>query len=201
MTNSCRGGPRKIPLMYAYQTLNESGTINRPEVLVEDLGRLEEDGLVRVAELVQYFGRPVDFRNYKARYLHNIPQEDWQFVVELNPRSRAYCRRYITRSRSSSPPSSGSSSRSSSPLPKSRRLKMKTKLGTQSQGDAIPNDESMMFIRPANDECDDKDVNLPLPVCQGIQRVCRYYGKDRKYEKFKDDKSEKNRYKFKVKYV
>lgn len=62
-------------------------------------------------------------------------------------------------------------------------------------------DESYMTIKPANDECDDTDVNLPLPVCQGIRRVCRNYKANRQYGDYEDENDEDDRYLFHVQYA
>lgn len=57
-----------------------------------------------------------------------------------------------------------------------------------------------MSIKSSGDECDEYDVNLPIPVCQGIRRVCRAYDSRRKYTKFPPDSSEDDQYIFDVNY-
>lgn len=34
------------------------------------------------------------------------------------------------------------------------------------------------------------DLNLPMPVCQGIRRVCAFHDKSRKYKKYQKDGSD-----------
>ncbi|GFR02532.1 uncharacterized protein TNCT_537761 [Trichonephila clavata] len=99
-----------------------------------------------------------------------------------------YIRRYL----STSPPSS----RSSSPR---RRLKMKAFVGPARMSD-VSDDESVISIDPLNDECDNTNVNLPKPLCQGIRRVCRYYDKDRRYRPYDRDSSENDQYAFNLSY-
>ncbi|GFR14083.1 uncharacterized protein TNCT_516421 [Trichonephila clavata] len=95
---------------------------------------------------------------------------------------------YIHCCLSTSPPSSRS------PSPR-RRLKMKAFVGQARMSD-VSDDESVISIDPINDECDNTNVNLPKPLCQGIRRVCRYYNKDRRYRPFDRDSSENDQYAF-----
>ncbi|GFR31248.1 uncharacterized protein TNCT_319311 [Trichonephila clavata] len=85
-----------------------------------------------------------------------IPDEYWINTLHENPRVMPYIRRYL----STSPPSSRS------PSPR-RRLKMKAFVGPARMSD-VSDDESVISIDPLNDECDNTNVNLPKPLCQGI---------------------------------
>lgn len=62
-------------------------------------------------------------------------------------------------------------------------------------------DKSTLTIDPSHDECDEIDVNLPIPTCKAIRKVCRNYDSRRRYLPYTEDGSEGKQYNFKVKYI
>lgn len=179
------------------------------------------DGLtVRVADLYPFFATPKDFKVYKQQL--QFSPEHWSRVhSRANSKTlKRYARKYELdrsefpcRSRSSSVasprrrrgrPRKSPRRRSTSPARRTRsgRYKIKSKLGRMSreERDSADDDESVLSIRSSNDECDDTDVNLPIPVCQGIRRVCRNYDRNRRYTDFPRDPSEDKNYIFEVGY-
>ncbi|GBN19711.1 hypothetical protein AVEN_261792-1 [Araneus ventricosus] len=96
------GIPRKVPISYAYELLQEYA-IDHPNGLVRivnlsDMERIAEDRehtIVRLAKLQQFFYRARDFRTFKREYFRNIPNEYWEDVVRENPRNRPYVRKYL----------------------------------------------------------------------------------------------------------
>lgn len=54
----------------------------------------------------------------------------------------------------------------------------------------IQQGHSVLFVNEAFN-----DLNLPMPVCQGIRRVCAFHDKSRKYAKYQKDNSDKYDYK------
>lgn len=61
-------------------------------------------------------------------------------------------------------------------------------------------ENSLISIDPSGDECDNQDVNLPLPACQAINKVCRNYNKYRQYIPYDTDNTEQSDYQVRVKY-
>ncbi|GFQ78276.1 uncharacterized protein TNCT_250221 [Trichonephila clavata] len=149
---------------------------------------VDHQSLVPVTKLKSFFRHAKTFTEFKANYLQTIPDEYWINTLHENPRVMPYIRRYL----STSPPSSRS------PSPR-RRLKMKAFVGPARMSD-VSDDESVISIDPLNDECDNTNVNLPKPLCQGIRRVCRYYDKDRRYRPYDRDSSENDQYAFNLSY-
>lgn len=210
--------PDKIPLVTAYDLLNQcTRGFSRPSaVSMEELENLSihHRQMVKVSQLARFFKTRSDYLSFRDSI--EVPRKDWQTVVECEPSLARFANRYLStpltaspkkrRSRSSrsssrSSRSSSRSSRSRSPSPKPGRrgrFKMKVKLGRWSESDSAEEDESLLSIDPSHDECDETDVNLPIPVCKGIRRVCRHYDARRRYAKFPKDTSENNVYAFKV---
>lgn len=214
MPRSNNRGPQKIPVTFATSVLSKQPPGLVPTYNLSQVFALRNHGLVQVKLLSRFFQNAKMFRQFKMSRLKDVPVSNWREVWKIYPESRKYCKRFMPRGSfsradeggrdgSSSDGSSNKSFRPSSPAAGNRkRLKMKAKLGSMdsSDEDVVSDEESTLFINPSNDECDEEDVNLPMPVCRGIRRVCRNYGPDRKYKKFKNDKSEKERYAFRVKY-
>lgn len=61
--------------------------------------------------------------------------------------------------------------------------------------------KSTLTIDPSHDECDEIDVNLPIPTCKAIRKVCRNYDSARRYMPYKADGSEGKDYNFNIRYV
>lgn len=199
--------PIKIPIEYAYDTLNDSqrGYDDVYPVDMHDLERIaiNNGALVEVKRLRNLFMNGRAFQEFKNAL--SVPDNYWQRATFTDPSIRPYARRHMTRPLSPVP---GSPRRSPSPArrgrPQSRRspLKMHSKLGELSDDeiDRVDSDVSVMSIRPNQDECDDQDVNLPLPTCKAIRKICRYYDRDRRYMPYTPDNSENKRYRFNVSY-
>lgn len=107
--------------------------------------------------------------------------------------------RSSSQSRSGSSPGSASSSSSSSrkrtrPAPKRSRFKGKVQAFLTNQPSTVENqilkDHSVLFLNKKY-----RDLNLPIPVCQGIRRVCAFHDKSRKYSKYQNDNSDNFEYK------
>ncbi|GFS61831.1 uncharacterized protein TNCV_4345401 [Trichonephila clavipes] len=188
-------GPSKVPVLYAYEMLTDYTSQNPKDmkklVSMDYLESIAVDNhsLVPVTKLKTFFRHAKIFTDFKTNYMGTIPDEYWMNTLLENPRVMPYIRRYL----SNSPPSSRS------PSPR-RRLRMKAFVGQARMSD-VSDDESVISIDPSNDECDNTNVNLPKPLCQGIRRVCRYYDKDRRYRPYDRDNSENSQYAFNLSYL
>lgn len=208
-----------IPVEIAYTTLNLVKKLLKPKkVQMEDLEDMAEDGRsVEVEKLRKFFKTKKGFTEFKATQL-DVPNQVWEYpdvrtfqykkFKQLNaplPPSRSRSPSpTATRGRSRSPrrPVFGPAKKRGRPPTKRDKFKMWSKLGTLTPNDVLyrEDNESILYIDPSKDECDDTDVNFPLPVCQGIRRVCRTYDKNRRYTNFPPDSSENQKYIFAVKY-
>lgn len=180
---------QNIQISPAYRLLQSAkGLIEA--VPIERLEQLaKKNGNITVSNLRRFFTHAKFFKEFKER------------LAMGGRRSRS-----PSPGRSRSPSRSPSRSRSRSPsrrrpAPRRSRLSMETKLGSRDVYEYGPQDAPSLFIQPAGDECDPQDVNLPLPVCQGLRRVCRQYGKDKRYRKFQPDSSENKKYDYDIDYL
>jgi hypothetical protein len=182
----------KIPVTSAYESVNNVDSGASRQIRYEELEELAVDGgfLIPLSRLRPWFPNARAFRAFKQNL--QIPEAHWIDAARRAPHARRYINRFIT----------------TVSLPVVRRgnkkLRMKARLQrseSDEQLDNLDDDESLLSIAPSSDECDDEDVNLPLPVCQGLRRVCRKYGTNRQYKDFGEDSSENRHYIFRVKYV
>lgn len=195
--------PTKIPVVYAFDTLNANrrGYDRIYPVNIQEIESvsMNNGALVQVHRLRNLFANTGAFQEYKNGI--SVPDNYWQRAIATDPTITPYARRFMSSSRSRSPSPAPPAKRG---RPRSRRpsLKMLSKLGTLTDQEiaGAEEDQSVMSILPSNDECDDQDVNLPLPTCQAIRRVCRYYNPMRQYIPYKPDHTENKRYKFQVSY-
>lgn len=181
--------PQKVPLMYAYEKIQEWGA-NYPDditkiVNLADLEKIADDDhltLVPLAKLKPVFQTFSIFQKFKAAFFQNIPLEYWEDVIKENPKKRPYVRKY-------------------SPSTRQRRKKLSLKafVGEPVMSD-VSDEDSVLSIDPRNDECDNTNVNFPKPLCQGIRKVCRYYDDKRRYKSYQDDHTQNRRYRFKLDY-
>lgn len=203
--------PLRVPTGYAYARLQESSR-GRQRVNLASLEDIAQEGLVQVTHLRPWFNTKSAYLQFKSRIY--VPHRYWQAVLEQtnNPRVQGYVKRQmrVNPSHSLSPGSSPHASprasprpsRSSSPVRKRYRkgeLVMTTKLGSFSPEEMAEAPLSAMYITPAGDECDETDVNLPLPACQAINKVCRNYSRSRQYIPYQPDGTERKNYLIKVK--
>ncbi|GFS31596.1 uncharacterized protein NPIL_31091 [Nephila pilipes] len=140
-----RGGPRKVPVLYAYEMLNEYGS-QHPEDMKKSVSlshmesiAVDNHSLIPITKLKTFFRQAKTFQDFKIDYMQRVPDEYWSDVLSENPRLRPYIRRYL----STSPPSSRS------PSPR-RRLKMKAFVGRANMSD-VSDDESTLM--PGNSAC------------------------------------------------
>lgn len=209
--------PLKVPVEWALESLNADNRGFVQPILMEPhhLDNLTEQHMVRVKNLKDFFENVQAFQRFKSRIM--VPRRYWELAIQNDAANRTYCRRQIRMS-PSSPAASVNGSRPASPTgrrqrsasppppparPKYRRgqLVMTTKLGddfTAQEIDEAP--LSLMSIDQSGDECDDTDVNLPLPACQAINKVCRNYNSLRQYAPFVADGTEHANYQLRVKY-
>lgn len=182
--------PTKIPTQFAFIVLNETnrGYRNPEAVDMHDVQALcdGENSLVRVAKLRRFFANAVTYKMFKEGLL--VDDNAWNAVVQSteNDAVRKYAKRFMTR------------------RPRKRKNRHVSRLGTYSNAELSDDelsDASAISITPSNDECDDTDVNLPLPVCAGIRRVCRNYDAQRRYIPYVRDASDNKRYHLKVAYA
>lgn len=204
--------PTKIPIAFAWEQLERSNRgFERPARVtmnaVEEVAG-PDDALVKVSALKSFFAANRHFVAFKNKL--SVPNAAWEHVLSCsNPSVRNYARRHMT-GRGSSPVRAGSPPRARSPAASPRRrgrprgkpsLKMKSKLGRFEPGEMDEDDRSYLSIHPSDDECDDTDVNLPMPTCEAIRRVCRYYDPvTKRYVAYPPDNSENRRYRFRVSY-
>lgn len=210
--------PLRVPVLYAYNKLNESAR-GFSRIVHVDRARLDDmapDGVIQVTLLKPFFANHQAYLQFKRQI--QVPHRRWQEVVNStnNPKVRAYAMRQMrvnpSRSTSSSPRGSAHASprasprRSRSPSPVRRtpryrkgQLNMDAFLGDISEDEYGDTPLSVLAIRTAGDECDDTDVNLPLPACQAINKVCRNYNKFRQYMPKRPDGTESKKYAIKVK--
>lgn len=206
--------PLRVPIRYAFAKLNESAR-GYPRLQRVNFGPLIDvahDGLIQVTLLKYYFKYTRDYLQFKSQIL--VPHRDWQRVVNeaTDPKVRNYAKRQMkvnpSGSASNSPRGSPRASphasprRSRSPSPVQRmpryrkgQLIMDTHLGHDYIGGPL----STLAIEPSGDECDESDVNLPLPACQAINKVCRNYNKLRQYAPKRPDGTENKKYTIKIK--
>lgn len=181
--------PAKVPVLYAFQTLNR---INRgyeyqpDEITHAEITRLAigDNFLVPVKNLRRYFANNNAFQEYKENI--QVDEGYWNNILRMSEfqgkvADAKYARRFLPRERNRS------------------RYKHVSKLGDYS--DSSDSNASIISITPSNDECDETDVNLPLPVCAGIRRVCRNYDSRRRYIPYERDASENKRYRFDISYA
>lgn len=210
--------PVKVPIQYAFAKLNETarGFPRLERINYGPLYDIAHDGLIQVTLLKPFFASHQDYMQFKRQIY--VPHKYWQRVVNesVTPHFRAYAKRQMkvnpSRSASNSPRGSvrGSPaasprhSRAASPVrkkPKYRKgeLNMAKKLGRMSNEEYNDAPSSALSIQPSGDECDDSDVNLPLPVCQAFNKVCRTYNSSRQYIPYRPDGSERKNYDIKIK--
>lgn len=210
--------PLRVPLRYALAKLNESAR-GFPRLVRVNTSTVEDlvlDGLVQVKLLRQFFNTTPDYMQFKRSI--QVPHSDWQRVINqaTDPKTQNYAKRQMkvnpSHSASNSPRGSAPASpraspgrsRSTSPLRKMPRyrkgeLNMQTHLRDLSDEDYNATPFSTLSIVPSGDECDDTDVNLPLPACQAVNKVCRNYNRFRQYMPKRPDGSERKKYAIKVK--
>lgn len=215
----------KIPVEYAFEWLNRlsRGFGVAPHVPKSAIATIADNYLVRVAHLTNFFKSKRFYQ--QARPGIRVPREYWAHVVQHDHTNRAYAQRQMriassapvsaspsrrssrNASRNASPRASprASPSRSRSPSPRIRyrkgELVMNTKLGEDFSPEEIRDAPySLMAIQPSGDECDDTDVNLPMPACKAIRKVCRNYNTLRQYTNYQPDGSERSNYQIRVKY-
>lgn len=211
--------PLKVPVEWALESLNaDNRGFVQPEQIT-NLDNLVQQHMVRVASLKDFFENVQAYQRFKNRIL--VPRRYWELAIRNDPANRTYARRQIRISPSSPAASANGSrppSRSASPTrrrrrsaspphlpqrPKYRRgeLVMTTKLGDDFTAQEIAGAPlSLMSIEQSGDECDDTDVNLPLPACRAINKVCRNYNSLRQYAPFVADGTEHSNYRLRVKY-
>lgn len=186
--------PTKVPITYAAYALNN---INRgyehPERIdEEELTALAvNDGyLVPVAKLRRFFANSRFFDQFKEYLL--VSDNFWKRTIELCPSIAKYARRFMKKV----PKKKGR------PRKKGPAKKYKSKLGSFSEDEIsdLDSDASAVSIAPSDDECDATDVNIPLPTCAGLRRVCRNYDADRRYISYSPDSSENKQYLFEISY-
>lgn len=188
----------RIPVVTAYRYLKTFG------ITMGDLEVISKDGpLVLKSSLRRFFDSTKSFKSFTDDM--TVLDEEWAKALGENPRLARYIRKFYAGDPIYPPRSIRIRSRSPSPRGRLKRgrkkLALKAKLGRFTSGfmeNEVPDDESYMVIHPSGDECDRYDVNLPKPVCASIRRVCRNYGPNKRYTKFKPDKSENNTYGFRV---
>lgn len=187
--------PTKIPIVFALTRLNSSnrGYEHRPDNV--EYGEVEsfavnEGQLVPVAKLKSFFKHDRAFKEFKENL--SVPDRFWNEVIKANPSLRKYAARFME----SKPKAKGR------PRVKKHSKKYRSKLGRFSDDEIsdVDSDTSVLSIIPSNDECDDMDVNIPLPSCAGIRRVCRNYDESRRYLPYKRDGSENKQYHFTISY-
>ena len=184
--------PTKIPVSYAVSALNSSnrGYEHRPDdVSYQELVEIAvNDGLlVPVSKLLKYFAHYRAFEEFKNNLW--VPEKFWNSAIRISPAIKKYARRFMPAKQKGRPRTR-------------RRSKLVSKLGSFSDSELsdVDSDTSILSITPSNDELDDTDVNLPLPVCKGIRRICREYDSRRRYLPYKKDSSENKQYHFKISY-
>lgn len=186
--------PQKIPLPYVIRIFND-GSVRRgysAKVEYEMLEHLSTHGsaLINVNALRTLFSTTALFKAFKSTL--KVPEAAWHEVFSNFPECRSYVRRWFKRS--------GPTSRRRSKF--AIRSKLGDRWSDEEVSSADDDDASYLSIEPSGDECDETDVNLPVPVCQGIRRVCRNYDPvTRRYARFAPDKSENKKYKFHVRYA
>lgn len=186
--------PTKIPIQYAAYILNDSnrGYETRPDKV--DANDLEEiavnDGnLVPVSKMKRFFKTNQAFKEFKE-YI-SVPDRIWDAAIRIHPPIRKYARRFMK----NVPKSRG--------RPAKRQVKKyRSKLGTFSDEELseIESDSSVISIAPSDYECDSTDVNIPLPSCAGLRRVCKKYDSSRRYLPYKRDSSENKQYLLAISY-
>lgn len=187
--------PSKVPIIYISSILNSSnrGYEYRPDnVEYDELRQLAvNDGeLVPVSKVKKFFKNDRAFKEFKENI--SVPDKFWKEVIKSSPVIRKYAKRFMSKV----PSVKGR------PRVKRQSRKYRSKLGTFSDEELsdIDSDTSVISIIPSNDECDETDVNVPLPSCSGIRRVCREYDSSRRYLPYKRDSSENKRYRFQISY-
>lgn len=183
------GHPSKIPIVTAYRLSNRSmrGFAKHPQdIPMHEIEELTgDDGeLVPVTKLRKYFSNAKAFKEFKNTIA--VPDIHWVEAIEKNPDLKKYAKRFMTK-RNYTPKS---------------RIKVLSRLGSFSDSEVsdADSDVSLISINPSDDECDETDVNIPLPTCQAIRRVCRRYGPNRKYLPIPRDSSEDKKYHFRMSY-
>lgn len=187
--------PTKIPIQYAAYILNDSkrGFENNPErVEADELEQIAvNDGdLVPVSKMRKFFNNTQAFKEFKENI--SVPEKIWKMAVRNSPGIRKYAKRFMT----NVPKPRGR------PPTKRQKKKYRSRLGSFSEEEisSIDSDSSIISITPSNDECDSTDVNMPLPACAGLRRVCKDYGSNRRYLPLKPDSSEDKQYMVEISY-
>lgn len=181
-------GPTKVPFRYVMDLLGEIER-DRPHDLVNGrvsrsrMQRLTVNGglLIPVNKLKPLFQEAQTFQTFKRDILSRIPVEQWVAVVHEDARLGKYVHRHV------------------GAYANRRKLKTRAFIGSRVPSD-VSSDESLLSISSKNDRSDRTNVNLPLSVCQGIQRTCRYYDDARRYREFDSDDSEDSKYRIDVRY-
>lgn len=203
--------PLRVPTAYLHDTLNQTnrGYTQPVTISLAQLEHLAERGLVRVASLAPLFRNKAAYKAYKDTL--SIPNRYWQQAIRDNPTNKAYATRQMRLNGGASPAvsrssSSRSSGRSRSPSPvrphryKKGELGIQSKLGKLTDAEKRSAPRSVMSIQRTGDECDEKDVNWPMPACKVVRKVCRRYGRGRRYMPIKRDFSELKNYEIEVRY-
>lgn len=186
--------PTKVPIIYAAYVLNDlnRGYENPAKIDADELNALAvNDGfLVPVAKLRRFFAKPIFFKQFKE--LMSVSDDFWVRTIELCPSIEKYARRFMKKV----PKKKGR------PRTKGPAKKYDSRLGSFSEREIsdLDSDASAVSIAPSNDECDATDVNLPLPSCAGVRRVCRKYDRNRRYMSYSPDSSENKQYLFQISY-
>lgn len=209
--------PLRVPVEYAFSKLNESrrGYQHSQRLNLDALQDITQEGLVRVTHLRPWFANNTAFQEFKRQIY--VPHNYWQRALQAHPTIRAYARRQMKVNPARSPATSPRGSRRGSPRrspPRSRsrtppvrktpryrkgELKMTTRLGRFRENEHREVPLSSMGIDVGGDECDETDVNFPLPVCQAINKVCRRYSPTRQYMPYRPDGTEQKNYMIRVK--
>lgn len=186
--------PTKIPISYAAYILN---TINRGFVHPEKINKdalnavaVNDGFLVPVAKLRRFFYSTLFFKQFKENF--TIDDSFWERTIELCPSVAKYARRFMKKV----PKKKGR------PRTKGPAKNYRSRQGSFSEEEisGLDSDSSAISIIPSNDECDATDVNIPLPTCAGVRRVCRNYDANRRYIKYTPDSSENKQYLFEISY-
>lgn len=189
--------PSKIPILFALDWLktNYRGR-NKPLKLItiDNLRDISGDQeLVDVSDLRPFFSGVQAFNKFKKELY--VPDKYWKTAMRVDPSIKEYAKKFMGNSSVKKPKKKG--------RPRKKRIhKLSAKLGEYSDSEisSVDSDSSVLSIVPSSDECDETDVNFPMPVCQGIRKICRVYDKSRRYLPYIKDKSDDERYHFKVQY-
>lgn len=210
--------PTKVPIEYAVQALNQDsrGFSNPARIGYEELLNEESQYMVRVTKLRPHFASNRYYQQFRANI--QVHRGYWEGIIQNDPSHKKYAQRQMrvnptsgaasaTTSRRNSRRNSPVRSRSTSPTRRKtprygkNQLVMASKLGDDfTRDELLAAKRSLISIQKSGDECDDMDVNLPLPACKAINKICRRYNNYRQYIPYKPDGSEQSDYQLRVLY-